>query len=351
MFGIKIKETFIKILVGMLLILFIGSCSSSSGIAGGPVPLWVTDVNAEYSDSEYLSAVGYAKDRVTAEAEAVANVSKILSQKVKSESTASQVFENNLVDQSRTYETSVTTSSLIDDITGVKIQEAWTAKDNTIYALALIDRKEVGSYYSQKIKENETAINGLINFMIDNEATFEGIASIEKALEIAYENEAYLKLLSVINPSMYKSIDLAYKSARAISVLVQLEKEKIYIGVFVTGDVDKRVANALTASFKASGYKSQSLSSFTAPSLEMPYVLYGELLISPFEMTSTQNNKYVRFTFNSELVDTKNKTFLPWSISGREAHLTESEAEQRAIRTIEDEIEKEFHKELAKIEK
>ncbi len=324
------------------------SCASSSANLS-KAPLWVTDINAVYPDSDYLGAVGYAQDRTGAEAAAVSNISKILKQKVESQSTASQKYEDNLTDLNREYETSVTTSSLIDEITGVKIQEVWNASKNEVYALSLIDRDEVGRYYTQKIKDNENAINGLLNFMIDNEATFEGVAACQNALEVAMENDTYLELLAVINPTMYKNLNLSYKSTSAVAVLLQLEKEKIYVGVYVTGDVDERVSSALSKAFKETGYKSETLSTFAGPSTTMPYVLYGELSVSPFTMTSSQDNKYVRFTLNTELVDMKNKTFLPWSISGREAHLTETEAAQRAIRTIEQEIEKEFQNELSKL--
>ncbi len=337
-----------KIKLGALCVLCVSlafSCTSTSS-TNTSAPSWVTDVHAEYAESNYLGAVGHAQDRSTAEAEAVANVSKIISQRVQAESTATQSFENNLTDLNRSYETTVTTSSVLDEIIGIKIQEVWTAKDNTVYALALIDRSEVGGFYAQKIRENEDAINGLLNFMIDNEATFEGVGAAQNALAIALENDAYLKLLSIINPAMFKSIDLAYKSSNAISVLIQLEKEKIYIGVNVSGDVDRRVSTALSNAFKSVGFKSESLTAPRNPTSSMPYILYGELLISPFEMSSSQNNKYVRFTLNTELVDIKNKTFLPWGLTGREAHLTEDEAAQRALRTIEEEIKKEYAKEL-----
>jgi hypothetical protein len=46
---------------------------------------------------------------------------------------------------------------------------------------------------------------------------------------------------------------------------------------------------------------------------------------------------------NANLTELKTeKIVLPFSISGREAHLSEEEATQRAIRTIENEIKKNF---------
>ncbi len=346
---LTIKKPFCVLILNVLIFTLLISCASSP-FAQNQSPLWITDIDAVYPDEDYLAAVGYAQDRIGAEAAATFNLSKILKQKVDAESTATESFENNFQDQSREYQTTVNTSSVIDEITGLEIQETYTAKDGTVYALAAIDRKEVGTYYKQKVDENEEIINARLTFMIDNEATFEGVASAKKALAIAYENEVYAELLSVINPSLYKSIDLSYKNSNAIAILIELEKQKIYVGVAVNNDVDSRVAFSLSETFKTLGYKSDIVPMSTIPSFSMPYVLFAELSVEPFSMTSSQNNKYVRFILNTELVDVKNKTFLPWSISGREAHITEDEAAQRAIRTIENEIEKEYIKEIQKLE-
>ena len=55
------------------------------------------------------------------------------------------------------------------------------------------------------------------------------------------------------------------------------------------------------------------------------------------------DNIYVRYTVHANLTDRRTgKIVLPWSISGREAHITQSEAENRALRTVENEIKEKF---------
>lgn len=339
-----------------LLLLALSSCASTSNV-GGTAPLWVTDPSAVYADAEYLSAVGYAPDRPSAEADAVASLSKTIRQRVEADSSATQSFETDSDGVDREFTATVQTSSLIEEIAGIKIQEVWTAKDGTVYTLALINREEVGRYYSGKIRDFEAAIGGFIAFTADNPASFEGLDALKKARSLAYENELYLDLLAIINPMSYKTVILSYQSAQTIEVLIQHEMEKIHIGISVAGDVDGRITAALAAVLNKTGFKTQILSedvstggvvSEDAP--DMPYILACNLSLEPFEMTSSSDNHYVRFVLNTELVDIRtNKILLPWGISGREAHFSDEEAAQRAIRTIEQEIEKNYLQEALKI--
>lgn len=352
----KTQNVFATLTLGFLLLVALTSCVSTSNV-GGPTPLWVTDPMAVYADSKYLSAVGYAPDRPSAEADAVASLSKTIRQRVEANSSATQSFDSDSEGVDREFTATVQTSSIIEEIAGIKIQEVWTAKDDTVYTLASINREEVGRYYSRKIRDFEAGISGFIAFTADNPASFEGLDALEKALALAYENELHLDLLAVINPMSYKTATLAYQSAQTIEVLIQHEKEKINIGVSVANDVNGRITAALAAVLKKTGFKTQILpedvsvngiASEDAP--DMPYVLAANLSVEPFQMSSTSENRYVRFVLNTELVDIRtNKVLLPWAINGREAHFSNEEAIQRAIRTIEQEIEKNYLQEALKI--
>ncbi|MFI3257141.1 MAG: LPP20 family lipoprotein [Spirochaetales bacterium] len=332
----------------IVLSVFMFSCASS-GTTQTEAPLWITDKSAVYPDADYLTSVGYAGERALAEAEAVANLNKTIRQRVETESSATQSFSADSDGLDRSFSSTVQTSSLIEEIAGINIQDVWEARDGTVYAIALIDRVSIGNYYRQKVLEYEAAINGFINVMIDNPATFEGLNAIDKALSLAYENELYLDLLSIINPDMYKVINLAYKSAQTVEVLAQQEREKIYIGVFVEGDSDGRIMAALNSVLITAGFKTEQLASLSDDISRIPYVLTASFSAEPFEMTSSQQNKYVRFVLDTKLIDSSGKTLLPWNISGREAHFTEAEAAQRAIRTVEESINVDYLQEALKL--
>ncbi len=322
------------------------SCTSTKMQSSTTPPDWVINTSSAYPESEYIAAVGFSTDRNSAEAQAISNVSKIIRQKVEAQSTATQVFENNLTEQTNTLETNVKTSTILDEISGIKIQEIWINNTGTVYALATINKNETGAYYRNKIKDNEAAINALINVMLNNEATFEGIDAIEKALAIAKENAIYIDMLAVINPSMYKSLSLAYQSDTALEVVAQKEREKIVVSIFVQNDSNGRIASMLSTLFSNNGYKTSIATSSNENSYA--YTLSANLSVEDLEMTSTQNNEYVRFVLDTKLINKAGKTLLAWNTNGREAHFTHNEAAQRAIRTIEERIQKEYKKELEK---
>jgi len=56
-------------------------------------------------------------------------------------------------------------------------------------------------------------------------------------------------------------------------------------------------------------------------------------------ISTESKNKYIRFVLNSDLIEAvSKKNVLTYALSGREAHLSEGEATQRAIRTLENDI-------------
>jgi hypothetical protein len=102
--------------------------------------------------------------------------------------------------------------------------------------------------------------------------------------------------------------------------------------------MDGRIEAAFSKIFTEYGIKLAELSDS-----DSTYTLVADVSFTPLQMSGESKNKYIRFVVNANLTEIKTgKIVLPFAISGREAHLSESEAIQRAIRTIENEIRKEF---------
>ena len=334
------------------------SCVSASSAAAkhtktqlSKAPAWVTDAAAVYPDSLYLSAVGYSEQRSGAEMEAAAALTKSISQKVASETSAAQSMEKGSPTVKKSVSSVVRTVSQVDKITGLTVKETWTAPDGTEYALAVINREEVGSYYAQKIRNCENGINKLIVFASEHPAGFEAVSALSQAVENAAENERDMAVLSVVHPAKYKLVSLAYENKQAVEVLLRREIEKIRIAVDVKSDVKADVKNVagerLTAAFmnvlNEAGFASSVKNA-------APYVLAASFSATPFETANASDTRFVRYMLNVQLSDTRTgKTVLSWSTGGKEAHLSESEAVQRAVRTAETEIKNSFLEHLLKL--
>ncbi len=350
MFTLKNKLTIFLVLV-FASILF--SCASTDSNPTGIVteknaPLWLTDLRAVYPENEYLSAVGYAADRATAESIAISNLTKILKQRVESETHVNQSFQNNLTENDKSIEASVKTTSLIDEIVGIKINETWVAKDKTVYSVATLSKNDVGNHYSKIIEQKEKAINDFLSIVTKNPVTFEGISACEKALALAYENDSYLELLSVINYDIYKRVNLSYESSSAIEVLSEKQNNLMFIGVFVENDIENRLTSAFATSLNKKGFNTKKLTSLSDSELP-PYILEATLHFETLPKSTQSNYITVLFTLDGNLKDKNGKIILPWNCIGKEAHLSESQAKTRAIYTLEQKITENYIPLLEKI--
>ncbi len=330
--------------------IFLFSCVSTPEPITGvttekSAPSWILDATKAFPKDEYLAAVGYATDRANSEAMAISNLTKILKQRVESETKVNQTFTNNLLDQDRTIDATVRTTSLIDAITGIKIKENWVAKDKTMYSLAVLNRNETSNYYKQRIYQNEETINDYLSIVTNNPATFKGIDACLKALELAYENDSYLELILVLDYTVYKGINLDYKSSSAIKLLAEIQNNLISIGIFVEGDVGDRVSSAFSTTLKEAGFTTSKLSNNTDLG-GLPYVVDGKINFEVAKQSDKTNNIVVFFTLDANMKDEKGKIILPWSYIGKEVQVTEDRARQRALYTIEQYIKKEYLKAL-----
>ena len=333
-----------------LLLIVLSGCATAAKTdkahtAGGKAPLLISEPSSVYPEALYLSGVGYGHSRSDAEAAAAAVLTKAISQKVEAQSSSVQEMDAAMQNVRRGFSSVIRTSSTVDEISGLAIKETWADKNGTVYALAVINREDVGSHYEAKIKAAEDGINGFILFAADNPASFEALSALKKAAASASENEKNLSLLSVIHPGKYKNLSLAYKNTQTVEALLYREIEKTGIAVEVENDKNKRIETAFLKALKDAGFKTASGTSSAADLLSdvFPYILKASITVEPFKGKTAADNIYVRYTVHADLTDRRTgKIVLPWSISGREAHITQSEAENRALRTVENEIKEKF---------
>jgi hypothetical protein len=333
----KMKNT-IKILCALVLVcaLFI-SCGSGSGKA----PDWILNPSSAYPDSEYVSAVGLGNSRQAAERDATAAITREIKQRVQAEITAQESLVNDGLgwSQNNSLLSTVDTTSDIE-ISGITIQEVYSVKHSggeDWYALALINRQQTGSYYKTKAQNNIDVINAKIIEAYKNPNTFTSAEILHQAVVLAEETDMYLDILNVVNSKMRSIIVPDYKNAQAVAELERQMRANVTVFIDVDGDVNGRIQAAFKSVLKKYSVTT-SLDKDTAA-----YVLEVSVSFTPFEMTADVANKYARYTLDAAMVEqSTGNTVFTYAENGREAHLTESEAVQRAIRTTEQAINQKF---------
>ncbi|OJF77123.1 MAG: hypothetical protein BKP49_03030 [Treponema sp. CETP13] len=317
-------------------------------------PIWVSNVNATYPDFQWLAAVGYETNRAAAEKNALAELSKIIKQHIDSEATLKQTdtridtkndTESTLVQE---YTTNVKTSSVIDEINGMAIQEVWTDSDGSVYAVATINRTVTGLYYSDKIKQYNDVIMSEIANAKKQTASLLTVKALLHAVSLATENSTFIDILSVVNPMQYKLVQLDYESVQAVELLAKQEIQKITIGISVEGDVSGRITQAFSKELSDAGFNTKVITDLSKKeSNNLQYYLKAITSIEPIDMNASNDYKYVRYVINTNLIDSSSdKSIMSYSMNGREAKMSVSEAQQKALRSIEQDIASKYSKEF-----
>jgi hypothetical protein len=219
----------------------------------------------------------------------------------------------------------IKTSSKLETLIGAEIRDYWYDGRDTHYAVAVLEKNRASALYSELINANLEIIGTLTTMAEEEKYSLPGYARYYLAAKIADGNRVFTNILSVVGGPGLSSRDLAEGER------FRLEAEEIVRRIPVDVQVENDQANRIKGAF-ARVIGSLGLQSGGDGSL---YVLDGKLSFSPVDLPG-QDNKYVRYVLEASLLDRRTgAVLLPYTISGREGHLTVPEAENRALGIIE----------------
>ncbi|MDR1971478.1 MAG: LPP20 family lipoprotein [Treponema sp.] len=312
--------------------------SQGAGSQGEPSraePAWVSDADQVYSRLRYMAAVGYGPSRAAAEKEAFASMVSVFGQTV-------QVDRQSMVDYSealrqdtvssyiRNTEISnaIKTSSEVEILIGAEIRDYWYDGRGTHYAVAVMEKSKAAALYAELVDANREIIGALTAMDEGEKYSFSGYARCLLAAKVAGGNRVFAGILSVVGGPALGAGELAQEEQFRLEALDIARN--IPLDLRVENDRNNRIRGAFAAVIGAKGFLSGGGDS--------PYTLDARLEFTPVDLPG-QENSYVRYVLDAGLTDTRTGTvLLPYTISGREGHLTEVEAENRALRAIEQQI-------------
>jgi len=230
--------------------------------------------------------------------------------------------------QSNAIAQELTSTSAVSGLIGLQV-ESWANPKGRSYANARMNRAECSARYSAMIKENEKVIGGLMEEAERNPRTFEAFQMLNLAYSFAVVTDNLHALLTVLDPSAI-SRRPSYGNAEAVKSLAQSAGRSIVVTVKVDGDNSGRIGKAFTESLNSRGFR-------TSAAGDNSYVLAASFQLEDVDLKN-QANKFARYILNYSLKNKDGAELLSSSDNGREGHLTESEARQRAIRAAEQAI-------------
>jgi hypothetical protein len=304
-------------------------------------PAWVASPESVFSKTIYVAAVGYGAERALAEKNAFANLAALFGQNISGGQTVtsrySEAVLNGAVDrwQENTAITNVIkTSAELQSLVGAEIRDYWYDGRTSHYAVAVMEREKTAVLYADLIRSNERIIAGLTSISAAERNTLDAYSRYRFAGTVADANRVFANVLSIvgsanagINPGDTKEGDDYRLEAANIA-------KTIPIAIKVNNDRSGRIQGAFAAAVNKAGLRGGSNGA--------RYLLNADISFSPVELPN-QANKFVRYTLDARLTDTSSGDVLfPYTMSGREGHLTAAEAENRAVIAAERQINEKY---------
>ncbi|MDR0709319.1 MAG: hypothetical protein LBF77_04555 [Spirochaetaceae bacterium] len=324
------------------------SASASGGGAGSSAPRpditrdktgkpsWVDRPDSVYDERYYIARVGTGSGRRQAETTAFGNLTGYFGQSVRTDFAAVEAYKqrvaNGTVDISSSTDIveAIQVSSSMESLIGAEIDDVWD-DGRTYYAVAVMDKAKVIPIYRSLIDANLSLIDRLTNVPADRRATIETVAAYHTAAGIAGANSIFVTVLYLLGgPDMRSGLKTSADYIYEADNIAKL----IPVNVVVENDSEGRIRSAFAGVLSGAGFRTGNNSS--------RYVVRVRLGISPVDLPN-QPNKFSRFVLDAAFTDMNTGAVLfPFNINGREGHISQSEADQRAIRRAEARIKEEY---------
>ena len=318
------------------------SCAASPQTRATPIeaaPLWVTDTEKVYPDRDWLVVVEAEQDAKLAERAAVTRLAQVFKVDLVSVTNANRQFAESISSvkkksrlissQSTAIAQELISTSAVSGLIGLQV-ESWANPNGRSYANARMNRNECSARYSAMIRENEKVIGGLLEEAERNPRTFEAFRMLNLAHSFAVVTDNLHSLLTVLDTSAISKRP-SYGNAEAVKSQARNAGRSIVVTVRVNGDNSGRIEKAFTESLNSRGFK-------TSAAGDNSYVLAASFQIEDAVIANPNNYKFARYILNYSLKDRGGTELLSSSDNGREGHLTDSEARQRAVRAAEQSI-------------
>lgn len=303
-------------------------------ITKGERPDWVNGESARYPSSRYLIGVGYASERQSAEDNARSEIAKIFSSRIDSQT---RIYQEYLQTTSKGKSTQagsfdieqITSVSTEKVLSGVRISQVYeeTEPDPIFYALAVLDRDQSAAMLRRKIQELDQAIDGLLTNAARQEDVLIRIKYLNQSLQKYLLRETYDAELRVVSRSgrgIPPPFDFTEIKKRLDTTLLR----EFSIGLAITGSRAEEIRGALAQALNQEG-----LSVCDDP-LRASVLVRGAVEIKPLDR-GTSEWTYVQWWAHFDLVDQRGgAVFGSLNKTGRNAHLSLLQAEDRAVRKI-----------------
>jgi len=334
LFKLTIKLCFIPLLLIFIKCVY----TNNSG-----KPDWIDSPYSVYNRSQYVTVLGHSSNREIAEKNAFANLSAYFGQSIY----ADQQIINTYYESIRNGVTlnwnddigiynSIRTSTTMDLLIGAEIGDVWhDTRNNTYYAVAVMERSKTIQSYTNIIRSNLDMISNLINISQIERNTLESFSRFQFAATIADMNTNYANILTLLDTSF----PIRLTTSDEYRLIAQDITRSIPINVRVINDKSNRIQSSFANVLSNIGFRSGGFNS--------RYALDVYIVNTP---ANNPDNPFIfsRMDLTANLIDTFDNTILlPYSFSVKDGHSSIEEAENRTYILAERRIIDEYNEVLS----
>jgi hypothetical protein len=317
---------------------FATACATSGGAGKSAVPRWVSDLKAVYPDHEWLAVIEQAESRQNAEAAALDALARIFRTDVEGVTNAYTEYTqtvtsakkkktaplNELNESREFFAQNITATASVSGLIGV-ITESAQDRNGVWWATVRMNRAECAAVYGKTVRENEQVIVALRADAARQPGTLDAYAALRFAVVVAQVTDDLQSKLAILDRGAARR-GVSYGSTDTLRAEVLTVARSVVVDVRVNGDESGRLATALTAFLTRQGFRSGRGGEYT---------LVSEYTAGTIDLPNNRGHQYVRYTFQTTLRDRAGNDVFAWSETGREGHVSEADARERALRTAE----------------
>ncbi len=328
-----------KTILLSIIVFLILSCAVHAKRKKNSQPKWLKNPKAVYSEQMYLTAIGEGDSRSDAENMAAGNLARIFESNIKAEETVNQRYME-LTKNSKTdfeEQTNVTKSVNIQSqqtLFNIQFGESYTDDVGRIYAIAYLNRMKTAEIYENKINKNAGRIDYFMGIAEKSNNPILKYAAMSAASAVSSINESLLAQLAIIFPSAIDMLEINYNHDQIVKEANAAAKA-VSCKIDIQNDEENKVTILLEELINDMGFV---LSENNVLKID------GNILLEKTDLK--RDLEFVRYELQINVTDNKDNVIVSMSEKGREGHISASEAEARAIRTLSKKINKQLKKKL-----
>ncbi len=305
--------------------------------AQNDLPAWVDNPSEQFSENQFLMAVGSSTSRQGAMNQAQANLAKIFVSDVKVDESYYQKFEENTSSGETTTEenTQLIMQSEVgsnQQMKNVQIKEVHEADNGTFYALAVMNRMETSQLYTEEIMRKNKAIKSLRQKAGQTNSKLERLIYTKQALTNAQMNQM-LKNQRAILVGQSTQLD----EINISEITQEFRKAKEECTVSLNGEeIPRQVQSAISRQLQNEGFTMVNNGDESVVKVNL------NLMIEPVDL-NRPNTEFMQWALQVEAQNQENgRWFSTYMAEGREGSTNKDYARRRAVQAVRKKINSEF---------